>query len=488
MPHTSFRICKQSQLPYPHLAVLSFIVSLVCTVPIMALAQSNGDHDVVVTYDRSNSVTLDAGAVPPVVETSKIDLTASNTGTEESQCRPKDYGRRSSATASISTNVALADPTHLTALLRLSVIANGGHYRTCVAGCDPIGQNCLGIVGHDTKAESGASTNLQAKVAFGTNILQDFYDLKLSSSLPNDLKIKITSPNGTLISPEPSGTTRLNVKPNDIYYVEANLAAQSSNQGGCCSDSKTLATQFDLQILKPAILDSKQEQQPYIVGGVQTSSYKYVAAILLRGRLHCSGTVVGAHTILTAAHCINGFEDQIKDGQMAFLLGTVITNPQYGPKIITDAKYPRGTDSIHYNPATYEHDVGLLYTSDEIPAPAAQLHQEQLSPQWSSIINKRALIFVGFGYNKSNAGDLVGAGVKREAPWEANKADDWRFYFKSAGHNTCSGDSGGPSFYLDEQTLELLLVGITSVGDRNCTYGADTRMDAHYSWASKLIK
>jgi secreted trypsin-like serine protease len=473
-----------------YLALRMIILAMggVCFAPAGAAAQSATIPDVTITYDRSNRATLEAFGAAPIVKDSQEDLSETIRGTEESQCRPKDYGRRSSSTVSISTNVSTADPARLTAQFRISTIANGGHYRTCVAGCDPIGQNCLGIVGHDTKADGSGATNLQARVTFGPNILQDVYDLKLSSSLPRELGIKVTAPGGSPVTVDANGLAHLRVKPNDVYYVEAALAVSSSNEGGCCADNKSVAAQLDLQVLKPPILATNAKLEPYIVGGKQTEGYKNVVAILLRGQLHCSGTVVAQHTILTAAHCINGYEDQIKAGQMSFLLGTIITSPQFGPKLISDGTYPRGNDAIRYNPATYEHDIGLLYTAEVIPAPAAHLQHASSPPQWSSIINKQALDFVGFGYNKSSDGDLVGAGVKREGPWQANKADDWRFYFQSAGNNTCSGDSGGPAFFQNENTRDLVLVGITSVGDPNCSYGADTRMDAHYTWVAKLLK
>ena len=473
-----------------HLVLGIIVVSLnvVCFASNEAAAQSATNSDVTFTYDRSNRATLEAFGAAPIAKDSHEDLSELIRGTEESQCHPKDYGRRSSATVSISTNISTADPARLTAQLRISTIANGGHYRTCVAGCDPFGQNCLGIVGHDTKADGSGTINLQARVAFGANLLQDAYDLKLSSSLPNELRIRVTGPDGSPVPIDANGLAHLRVKPNDVYYVSANLAVVSSNEGGCCADNKAVAAQFDLQVLKPPILASNATLKPYIAGGKQTEGYKNVVAILLRGELHCSGTVVAQHTILTAAHCINGYEDQIKAGQMSYLMGTVVTNPQFGPKLLSDGTYPRGNDAIRYNPATYEHDIGVLYTAEVIPTPPAHMHQASSPPQWSSIINKQALDFVGFGYNKSSDGDLVGAGVKREAPWQANKADDWRFYFRAAGSNTCSGDLGGPAFFQDEDTRDLLLVGITSVGDPNCTYGADTRVDAHYAWAVKLLK
>jgi secreted trypsin-like serine protease len=470
-----------------------FRISLLLVAASTMISCSNGfsqtasPPDVTITYERNNRTTVEASGAPPTTKESRDDNAQAVSGTEQSQCRPSDYGRRSGATTSTSTNISASEPTHLTAVLRASALANGGHYRTCVAGCDPFAQNCIGIVGHDTRANASASSSVQAKLTFSSKIVRDFYDVKISSSLPNDMKVKITGPDGSTITPT-AGVARITVKPGDIFYVDASIEVLVSNEGGCCNDTKTLAGQFDLQVEKPPILASHKGIQPYIVGGNQTSSYNYVVAILLKGELHCTGTVIADQTILTAAHCINGYESRISQGDMTYLVGSVVTAPKMGPFPISGGIYPRGFDAIQYNPETNDHDIGLLYTSAKIPTPAAAIHHASSSPLWNDIINRQALIFVGFGYNKTDAGDLVGAGVKREAPWQANKADDWRFYFHSAGNNTCSGDSGGPAFFQNEQNRSLVVVGITSVGDPDCTFGADTRMDAHYEWASTRLR
>lgn len=249
VPHTKHR--QHSTARYRIFGIAILGLGTVCFSPDEGAAQTGIiNPDVTITYDRGNRATLDAFGVAPIAKDSHEDLSETITGTEESQCRPKDYGRRSSSTVSISTNVSAADPEHLTAQLRISTIANGGHYRTCVAGCDPIGQNCLGIVGHDTKADGAGRINLQAKVAFGANILQDTYDLKLSSSRPQELKIAVTGPNGSSVPLDATGLAHLKVRPNDVYYVEADLAVTSSNEGGCCADNKSVVAQFDLQVLR----------------------------------------------------------------------------------------------------------------------------------------------------------------------------------------------------------------------------------------------
>jgi hypothetical protein len=450
-----------------------------------ALAQTALPPDVTIAYERINKTTVEANGIGPVTRLDTSESSQRVVGAERSQCSPSDYGRRSGASALGAVDIVSPDSRHLTAILKASALANGGHYRTCFTCA---ADNCVGITGHDTRANAFASSEVQAKLTFSDKITQEFYDLKVATSLPNDMKVKITAPDGSVITPA-AGTARISVKPNDVFYVEAGVSIAASDQGGCCNDNKSLIGQFDLRIQKPPILDSHKALEPYIVGGKQTAegSYPYVVAILIGHDLHCTGTVVGQRTILTAAHCVNGYEDRIARGEMSYLVGTIITNPQKGPFPITDGTYPRTGDAFQYNPGDHQHDVAVLYAKDPIPTPVATMHRPSLDPDWSTLIKKQALIFVGFGYNKSNVGDFTGLGIKREAPWQASGADDWRFYFNAANKNTCSGDSGGPAFFMNETTQALTLVGITSVGDAACTYGADTRMDAHYSWTfSKL--
>lgn len=469
------------QIQRCQLLAMAFVLSAVF--PFSSLAQPANQQDVAISYERTNTVTIAVEGGIPITLRSADDINRSVSGTEQSQCRA--YGRKSGASTSSSANVSTSEPSHLTASLKASALANGGHFRTCVAGC-AVG-NCIGVLGNDTRADASASSLIQAKLAFSDKIVQDFYDLRIFSSLPNDIKLSIRAPDGSVTIPN-SEITRISVKPGDIFYVEAIMSVSASDKGGCCSDSKALSGLFDIHVEKPPILSSRKLLEPYIVGGVQTEAFKNVVAILLKGELHCSGTVVAEKTILTAAHCIHGYESRIAQGDMTYLIGSVITSPQSGPFPIVQAVYPKGNDTIQYSPVAYDHDVGLLYTQTKIPVGAVALHQPSTAPAWSDIINKHALVFVGFGYNKTNEGDLVGLGVKRQAPWNANNADEWRFYFQAPGNNTCRGDSGGPAFYQNEATLALLLVGITSVGDKFCTYGADTRMDTHYSWVASRLR
>jgi secreted trypsin-like serine protease len=256
--------------------------------------------------------------------------------------------------------------------------------------------------------------------------------------------------------------------------IVAYLAGMST---GTAQGAGLAVAPFDFKVDKPPILTANRNFSPFIIGGAKTNDYKNVVAIMLDGKVHCSGTMVASLTIVSAAHCIDGYEDAIRAHRMTYVIGSDVASPDFGPKPIVDARYPWPPDNIQYDANSFVHDVGVFYTSDPIPATAAPLHN--LVPAWDDILNKQMLIFVGFGYNTPVDGD----GIKRAAPWEVSSKDQWKVYFSHvAGKNTCSGDSGGPAFYRPQPADTPLLLAVTSVGDRNCTQGRDTRVDTHRDW------
>lgn len=447
--------------------------------------------DFTISYDIMNSLSLQVSGKPLSVERGSGPLSSAIAGTEQSQCNPSDYGRKSSSSGQASTAVVGA-ASGFSAKMSASTSTAGGHYRTCVAGCDPFGQNCIGIVGHDTTANGQASTSVEAKIQFNTDILQNTYNLRLSPSQPSATAISLTKPDGTTVPLTTfADAVPLVAKPGDTFFLRATVMANATNQGGCCSDQKDVAAQLNASIERAPILSSKMGFSPYILGGKPTpaGAYTYVVALLVDGQLQCSGTLIGKRTILTAAHCIQGFEDQISAGRMSVIIGQNVNQPTSLPVQIVSAAYPRGGDAYQYNPVTHAHDVAVAISKTDLPAAPQKIHTGQ--PLWSSLLNRVSLIFVGYGYNRAGDGSLMGVGILREAPWKASKADDWRFYYDANSKGlatTCSGDSGGPAFYQDPDTLDLLVVGVTSGGDDDCTWGADTRVDAHHSWITAHIQ
>ena len=65
--------------------------------------------------------------------------------------------------------------------------------------------------------------------------------------------------------------------------------------------------------------EARQAPTPYILGGgaADFSQWSFAAAILHRGRFHCSGAIIDARHVLTAGHCAIG----IKAGKLSVVTG-----------------------------------------------------------------------------------------------------------------------------------------------------------------------
>ena len=269
--------------------------------------------DFTITYDTRNSLSLEVGGEPLSVQTGSEPLSSSLVGTEQSQCNPSSYGRKSSSSAQASTSITEA-PNGFSASMGISVNSAGGHYRTCVVGCDPFSQNCVGIVGHDTKALSRASTHTQAKIQFNPNILQNTYNLRLSPSQPSATTVTLTKPDGS-VSPITTFTepVLLSVKPGHSYFLNVTVMGSTENVGGCCSDQKDIAAQLNVTVERAPIIRARKSEPislyPRWPADIPKNCIKYVVALLIDGKLQCPGTLIGKRAILTAAHCIHGFEE-----------------------------------------------------------------------------------------------------------------------------------------------------------------------------------
>lgn len=434
------------------------------------------DKPFTITVKKNNFAYVQIDGQPPQQQSNSDPISIKINGEENSSCT--SYGRKSSAEATASTEIIEQSLSSLSLFLKTDVFATGGHYRncvTCVAG------QCVGILGHDTNARASAVAESIVKIEFGMDYPETKYLLQISTKNTNVKPLlKLTDGYGNEIaigslSSEPQNITG---KRGLAYYLSVRLPAQATDEGGCCQDIKNSSAMVDVRLFKAPILDGKSNLQPYIIGGDETTSYNNVGAILINGKLHCSGTVIGFKTILTAAHCLHGFEEQIEN--MSFLIGSNLFQPEFGPISIDSFIYPqKNEDGYIYNPVTLEDDIGLVYLKESINnIDINPLHKG--TPTWNEILEKKKnLIFVGFGYDMVN-NKPVGSGIKREGAWHINEIENRRVNFSIPKKNTCKGDSGGPAFIRTEDSL--IQVGITSGGNTTCTKGFETRIDAFSSW------
>lgn len=433
----------------------------------------------------STNLSLTGDGFAPVSKVDPVTVGESAQGAEHSQCQV--YGRPSSAQASANAAVTARTEDSLELSLSTSVRSQGGHYRTCLLGC-ALGQ-CLGLHGNDTKAQANAQASATITVTFASDFPATDYLLDFASNnAGGQLRVALTDKAGNSIPTfRSNGESQiLRGTPGAVYFLTVSLPLAVSDGGGCCSAEQqgTALVLSKLRLLRAPIIASKAEFTPFIAGGSQTLGYPNVGAIKLGADLHCTGTIIGKHTVVTAAHCIYEYEERLTT-TATFFLGANI-NQGVGLKI-TGSEIPTGP-TLAYDPKHYQNDIGLIYVEDVGAIESARLHSGQ--PTWNDLIDKKvSLVFVGYGYDVIKH-QVAASGIKREAPWYISAFDTStvRFPPNADGKNTCKGDSGGPAFLIDQG--EFTLVAITSgSADGSCENGGtETRIDYFRQWITARIK
>lgn len=176
----------------------------------------------------------------------------------------------------------------------------------------------------------------------------------------------------------------------------------------------------------------------------------------------CTGTLISQTEVLTAAHCVRGYENfQVEVG------ATEIGNGRLVP--VRDSWY-----SSRYSDAKFANDVGLLL----LGAPAGVPAVAKLSPSNFAPGKKTSYTIVGFGNDQNeDQGPLRAAGLSVQTSAAARYFSDVfnprttlaaGRYRKServyAG--ACNGDSGGPLF--TKIKGQRYVVGVTNYGATSC--------------------
>jgi hypothetical protein len=202
-----------------------------------------------------------------------------------------------------------------------------------------------------------------------------------------------------------------------------------------------------------------------IVGGATTEPGEFDNVVAITdGNSLCTGTIVEAGLLVTAAHCLAKVQSP---GQIAVghgdhaLMFPSLTATDFGihPDFTAEGRY----DIFDYGYVTFE---GFT------PEGALMLPITE-QDEWDEAIGKGgAITLVGYGEDPEAPGLDHGTGEKREVQTRIERQTPKGFEFYAGGSNkdSCQGDSGGPAFVqLVNGTWRL--AGITSRGSSPCGQG-----------------
>ncbi|MFT3838343.1 MAG: trypsin-like serine protease [Myxococcaceae bacterium] len=224
---------------------------------------------------------------------------------------------------------------------------------------------------------------------------------------------------------------------------------------------------------------STSTQQP-IVGGSEDAGYPiddvFLVAMTFDNGVNtiCSGTLIGAHSIVTAAHCV----DPARQGANSVTIK--VTHKPTDMMLLSSDLFDVTDYRLHpswvatSNTATYDIAMLLLAVSPPGVTPR-EINRDPLTNFAGEPIK-----LVGYGRTQPSMQD---SGIRRSADATVNSVATETFDFGTAGTlGICSGDSGGPALHTFPDGVERIIGVHSQTSSPNCGVGTDTRIDFHLAF------
>lgn len=194
--------------------------------------------------------------------------------------------------------------------------------------------------------------------------------------------------------------------------------------------------------------------QPISSGTPANGDPAVIALVAASGQAFCTASVIGPHTAITAAHCVDGLDARtLRVFVGSALAGDGVLIP------VSDARMHPGFDPGG-------RDVALLTLREMAPVAPLMLEPATLD---GSLVDTTIRV-VGFGITGQGQDD---AGIKREGTAKIAAVRAEELVVVPGPSLSCLGDSGGPAL-LPAGTI----AGVVSLTDSECSdHAIYTRVD-----------
>lgn len=218
----------------------------------------------------------------------------------------------------------------------------------------------------------------------------------------------------------------------------------------------------------------KDSVQARIVNGQETDAYEAVGVV----NGGCTGTLIAADVVLTAAHCV----ESENGGFIGDQEGTFEVNGQL---------YKTTKVTVHPNYDPNNFSAGFDIAIMKLDRPVDGITPHDINREVPTV--GQTLTLVGFGESgKSTSGSNNDFGNKHVGETQIDTVTENHVSWQFDSHNesnTAPGDSGGPAFL--DQNGKLVVAGITSGGDGDAhqlgDFSFDTRVDTLASWVDQVV-